>query len=74
VREFSNALANRSLSVADRTQAVQRFLGSMRSATQFDLARVRPLLTYDFFRRDLAEEEQIREKMFEVFDRTLRNR
>jgi hypothetical protein len=74
VRELSNALGNRSLSVADRNQAVQRFLGSMRSVTQFDLARVRPLLTYDFFRRDLAEEEQVREKMFEVFDRTLRNR
>jgi hypothetical protein len=74
VRDLSNALANRTLSPPDRTRAVQSFLASVRLLTQSDVSAARQQLHYDFFRRDLTDEAEIREKMFQLFDRVLKAR
>ena len=74
VRELSTALSNRTLSPADRNQAVGRFMASMRTITQSDVAAARPALTYDFFRRDLAEHSEVRERMYQLFDNVLKSR
>ncbi len=74
VRDLSMALNNRTLSVPDRTRAVQSFLASIRNLTQNDVNTARQQLRYDFFRRELKEQSEIRDKMFQLFDRVLKGR
>jgi hypothetical protein len=52
---------------------VTTFLASLRSLTQADIKQARQQFRYEFFRRDLAEQAQMREKMFQLFDRVLRS-
>ncbi|MES2570550.1 MAG: trypsin-like peptidase domain-containing protein [Verrucomicrobiota bacterium] len=60
------------ISPQDRLQNAQRFLSDMRSASQNDLRAAKQRISYDYFQRALGEEEQIRSRFREVFDRLVK--
>ncbi len=72
VRDFDASMAKKSLSHADRSSATQTFLSSIRAATQADIIRGRQTLRYDYFQHQLAEQAEIREQMYRLFDKLIR--
>jgi hypothetical protein len=72
VRDFDATVTKKSLSSADRSSAIQTFLSSIRTATQSDILRGRQTLRYDYFQHQLAEQAEIREQMYRLFDRLIR--
>ena len=59
------------LSPTDRTMSDQNLTGQLKSACLSDLAEVRPSLTYDYFQRELAEQQRYRESIAGALDKLL---
>ncbi|HYR59226.1 MAG TPA: serine protease [Chthoniobacteraceae bacterium] len=74
VRDFLQGTEKQKLSAVDRTRATQNFLASIRSATMSDITQARQRLRYDFFRQSVEEQAEIREQMFQLFDRLLKSK
>lgn len=72
VRDFLQAMERQKLSAADRGRVTTSFLTSLRSATQGDIAQARGRLRYDFFRRAVDEEAEVRDEMYKLFDGLLK--
>ncbi len=74
VRDLDAILTRRGLAKPDRVRAFQTFVAGIRTVTQADLAQVRPTLRYDYFQRALGEEGEVREEMYQLFDRLLKQK
>ena len=72
VRDFMESSNSRRLSAADRSRVTQNFLTSLRSATMSDITLARQRLRYDFFRREVDEQAEIRDQMYKLFDGMLK--
>ena len=72
VRDFAQSMEKQKLSPADRTRVTTGFLSSLRSATQGDIVQARQRLRYDFFRRAVEEEAEVRDQMHQLFDKMLK--
>ena len=72
VRDFMQSVEKQKLSAADRAQKTTNFLSAIRSATMSDITQARQRLRYDFFRTSVEEQAEIREQMFQLFDRLLK--
>jgi hypothetical protein len=64
---------SRGLSVRDRQGADQSFISFLKITCQSDIAAVRPKLTYDYFQRELVEQEKSRVQMAEIFDKIIKD-
>jgi hypothetical protein len=62
----------KNLSAADRSMAIQNFLASIRAATQADIVQAKQTLRYDFFTHQILEQGEIRDQMYQLFDRLVR--
>ncbi len=72
VRDFMEGAEKQKLSAADRSRTTQNFLASIRAATVGDITAARQRLRYDFFRKSVDEQAEIREQMYQLFDRLLK--
>ncbi|MGB8170627.1 MAG: serine protease [Chthoniobacteraceae bacterium] len=69
VRDFLEGNTKQKLSAADRTRVTQNFLSAIRSATMSDVTQAKQRLRYDFFRKSVDEQAEMREQMYQLFDR-----
>jgi hypothetical protein len=74
VRDFVQSIEKQKLSAADRSRTTQNFLSSIRSATMADITQAKQRLRYDFFRREVDEQAEIREQMYQLFDRLMKSK
>ncbi len=72
VRDFVQSIERQKLSAADRSRTTQNFLAAIRSATMGDITQARQRLRYDFFRKQVDEQAEMREQMYQLFDRMLK--
>ncbi len=72
VRDFTLGIEKQKLSAADRSRVTQSFLAAIRSTTMGDITQARQRLRYDFFRRAVDEQAEIRNQMYQLFDRLLK--
>jgi hypothetical protein len=70
VLDLDRALGRQAMSLPDRERVFQNFVGSLRSATQADIAGARSRLRYDFFIRQLNEEASMRDEFYRIFDKS----
>ncbi len=71
--KFDEALSGRSLVKTDRAHAVKEFMTAMRAVSQSDPEQANARLRYDFFRKELAEEQQVRAQFYKIFDEMLKS-
>jgi len=60
------------LSEVDRRSATQSFLGSLRTMVRADVAAAETGLRYSFFRDELRQEREIRDRLYKAFDDQVR--
>lgn len=60
------------LSEADRRSATQGFLGALRLMVRADVAAAESGLRYTFFREELKQEREIRDRLYKAFDDEVR--
>jgi hypothetical protein len=72
VRDFVQGIERQRLSAVDRDRLTQNFLAAIRSATMSDITLARQRLRYDFFRKSVDEQAEIRDQMYRLFDRLLK--
>ena len=70
--KFDEALSGRGSSRTDRPHAVKEFMTAMRAVTQGDITQANARLRYDFFRKELTEEQQVRTQFYKIFDEMLK--
>lgn len=70
--EWWMASNKRRLSPRDAAAADQSFIAGLKNASTSDLVAARSRLTYDYFLRALAEQQQERQQITEVFDQILK--
>ena len=64
---------SKQLSPKDRAAADQNFLGFLKVASQGDIENARHHLTYDYYQRQLAEQQRERAQISEAFSRVIAN-
>lgn len=72
VRDFLEGNGRQKLSAADRARVTQNFLAAIRSATMSDVNQAKQRLRYDFFRKSVEEQVEVRDQMYRLFDRLLK--
>jgi hypothetical protein len=60
-------------SAADVNTADVNFLSFLKIACQSDVAAAKPRMTYDYFQRKLADEQQTRDEMSKAFEKIIKN-
>ena len=60
------------MSPKDAAAVDQNFLAFLRSACRSDVIAAQPRLTYDYFQRQLADEQKDRASMAEIFDKIIK--
>ena len=70
--KFDEALSGRGLQKSDRPRAVKEFMTAMRAVTQSDITQANARMRYDFFRKELTEEQQVRTQFYKIFDEMLK--
>ena len=70
--KFDEALSGKSLIKTDRAHAVKEFMTAMRAVSQSDTEQANARLRYDFFRKELTEEQQVRAQFYKIFDEMLK--
>jgi hypothetical protein len=74
IRTFQEKVSTSSrINAADYAAAVNTFLRFMRSASKQDVADANSRMRYDYFRRALTEENQVRALFVEIFDKLVKN-
>lgn len=63
----------RKLSPKDMAQVNLNFISFIKSACRADTTAAQPRMTYDYFQRQLASEQQIRGEMAEIFDKIIKD-
>ena len=61
------------LSEADREQATRSFLTSLRSLVQADVAAAQGRFRYAYFRDELKQEREVRDRLYKAFDDEAKN-
>ena len=61
------------MSPKDAAAADQNFLSFLRAACRSDIIAAQPRLTYDYFQRQLVEEQKDRAAMAEIFDKIIKD-
>ena len=69
---FDEALSGQGPFKTDRVHAVKEFMTAMRTVTQSDIEQANARLRYDFFRKELTEEQQVRAEFYKIFDEMLK--
>ena len=73
VKAFQEKVGTSSrVNAADHETAVTTFLKFMRSASQQDITDANSRMHYDYFRRAIAEEKQVRTLFTEIFDKLVK--
>jgi len=72
LEKFDEAAAGKALVPTDRARAAKDLIGAMRTACESDIADANARMRYDFFRKLLGEEQQVREQFYKVFDEILK--
>ncbi len=70
--KFSEATSAKGLLPTDRARAVKDLMDAMRQASQSDVQLANARLRYDFFRKELSEEQQVRGQFYKIFDELMR--
>jgi hypothetical protein len=65
--EWLNGIGGRR-SEADRLKATQSFLAALRTMARSDVTLAESQLRYSFFREELREEREVRDKLYKAFD------
>ncbi|HEV7867745.1 MAG TPA: serine protease [Chthoniobacteraceae bacterium] len=66
--QWMTAVSGGRLSEADRLQATQTFLSSLRWLVRGDVASAETQLRYSYFREELRKEREVRDKLYKAFD------
>lgn len=64
---------SKQMSLKDRAAADQNFISFLKVTTQGDINNVRAHLTYDYFQRQLADQQRERTEIAQVFDKIIVN-
>ncbi len=67
------AAKSRSLSLRDRQNVDQNFISYLKVTCQSDITAARPRMTYDYFQRQLADQERDRKEIAEIFDKIIKD-
>ncbi len=70
--KFSEATSGKGLLATDRARALKDLMDAMRQASQNDVQLANARLRYDFFRKELGEEQQVRGQFYKIFDELMR--
>jgi hypothetical protein len=70
--KFDEAMHGKALIPVDRTRAVKDLMGAMRQASESDIEQANARLRYDFFRKELTEEQQVRGQFYKIFDEAMK--
>ena len=70
--KFGEATSGKGLIPNDRARAVKDLMAAMRLASQSDTDAANARLRYDFFRKELAEEQQVRGQFYKIFDEMMK--
>lgn len=73
VMDWTAKMDNSRLNQRDREMATQSFLNALRLVVRGDVAAAQARSHYTFFRNKLKNEQMVRERMYELFDRILAN-
>ena len=71
INNFRDKISSR-LSATDHAAAVNSFLRFMRSVSQQDITDANTRVRYDYFRRTVADEKQVRTLFTEIFDKLVK--
>lgn len=71
--KFGEAMNGKSIVPTDRSRAVKDLMDAMRQASQSDVQQANTRLRYDFFRKELTEEQQVRGQFYKIFDELMKN-
>ena len=72
LEKFEETTSRSAISAPDRARAAQDLMAAMRSACQSDIEQAKQRLRYDFFQRQLGEEQQARGQFYKIFDEILK--
>jgi hypothetical protein len=72
LEKFDQAAAGKSIVPVDRARAVKDLMSALRSATESDVLQANARLRYDFFRKELTEEQQVRGQFYKIFDELMK--
>ena len=67
------AAKSRSLSPRDRQNVDQNFISFLKVTCQADITAARPRMTYDYFQRQLTEQERGRKEIADIFDKIIKD-
>ena len=70
--KFGEATSGKGLIPTDRARAVKDLMAAMRFASENDIEQANVRLRYDFFRRELSEEQQVRGQFYKIFDEMMK--
>ena len=70
--KFGEAISGKGIIPTDRTRAVKDLMAAMRQASESDIEQANVRLRYDFFRKELTEEQQVRGQFYKIFDEMLK--
>jgi S1-C subfamily serine protease len=60
-------------SLADKQELLRRFFADLRAATQGDITAFDARPAYDYFRRDVDDQERFRNDLYDIFTRIMQN-
>lgn len=66
--QWLTSISNQRLSAADRLRATEGFLRTLRSMVRADVSAAEASLRYSYFRDDLRNEREARDRLYEAFD------
>lgn len=72
LEKFDEAATGKSIIPTDRARAVKDLMSALRSATESDMQQANARLRYDFFRKELTEEQQVRGQFYKIFDELMK--
>ena len=72
LEKFDKAASGKGITATDRGRALKDLMAAMRSACQSDIEQAQARLRYDFFRKSLGEEQQVRGQFYKIFDELMK--
>jgi hypothetical protein len=66
--KFNEAATGKGIIPTDRTRALKDLMGAMRTASESDIEAANVRVRYDFFRKELTEEQRVRAQFYKIFD------
>jgi hypothetical protein len=66
--KFNEAASGKGIIPTDRARALKDLMGAMRTASESDIEAANVRVRYDFFRKELTEEQRVRAQFYKIFD------